>query len=60
MYKEREYSLLKPIFSTEAATLSPPVFKQTPTLDTQKTHPKDCSDKKIKSAYVRLFNEVTK
>ena len=39
MYKEREYSLVKPIFSAEAATLSPPVFKQTPTLDTQNKNP---------------------
>ena len=30
-----EYSLVNPIPSAEAATLSPPVFKQTPTLHTK-------------------------
>ena len=35
MYKEREYSLVDPIFSAEAAMLSPEVFKPKLTLDTQ-------------------------
>ena len=39
-YIEREYSLDNPIFSAEAATLSPVVFKQTPTVDIKKKPPK--------------------
>ena len=35
MCKEREYSFANPVFSAEAATLLPVVFKPTPTLDTQ-------------------------
>ena len=43
MNKEKEYSLVDPIFSVEAGTLSPAVFKQTPTLDAQ--NPMDHTDK---------------
>ena len=44
MYTQREYSLVNPTFSAEAATLAPPVFKKTLTLVT-KDPPKDHPDK---------------
>ena len=39
MYKEREYSLVNPIFSTEAATLSPCLQANTNSRHTKKSHP---------------------
>ena len=43
MYKKGKYSLINLILRAEASTLSPLIFKQTPTLDT-KMHPKDHPD----------------